>query len=194
MPEGIPEIARVPPRHALHFSLRGHLPQVVADLLTSYSAAPFAFIQKPPGHRKIHRGTPVKCSMKSTCDWKLSTMLLVGEVRRNARDESRFYSADTLIVFGKPAGASPHDYITRIWIARGSGKARRHLKRAEANSVAGGDKSNRGVCNILRRLSPMVLVKPRVSPFVTCKGCQKTKRPILRSWSLMKAAALPSLS
>jgi precorrin-4/cobalt-precorrin-4 C11-methyltransferase len=75
-----------------------NLPQVVADLLTSYSTeTPFALVQKATWpQEKIHRGTLGKMLDEiNACDWQLSTMLLVGEVLdEKLMMESRLYSAE----------------------------------------------------------------------------------------------------
>ena len=75
-----------------------NLPQVVADLLTSYSPeTPFALVQKATWpQEKIHRGTLGKMLDEiNACDWQLSTMLLVGEVLdEKLVMESRLYSAE----------------------------------------------------------------------------------------------------
>jgi precorrin-4/cobalt-precorrin-4 C11-methyltransferase len=101
--------SRVPERESLK-SLAAHratlciflsganLPQVVADLLESYSpATPFALIQKATWpQERIHRGTLGKMLNEINApDWQLSTMLLVGEaLDEKLVAESRLYSAE----------------------------------------------------------------------------------------------------
>jgi precorrin-4/cobalt-precorrin-4 C11-methyltransferase len=74
------------------------LPQVVADLLTSYSPeTPIALVQKATWpQERIHRGTLGKMLDEiNAYDWQLSTMLLVGEVLdERLVMESRLYSAE----------------------------------------------------------------------------------------------------
>jgi precorrin-4/cobalt-precorrin-4 C11-methyltransferase len=86
------------------------LPQVVADLLTSYSPeTPIALVQKATWpQEKIHRGTLGKMLDEiSACDWQLSTMLLVGEVLdERLVMESRLYSAEYSHRFRKAASRS----------------------------------------------------------------------------------------
>jgi precorrin-4/cobalt-precorrin-4 C11-methyltransferase len=75
-----------------------NLPQVVADLLASYSPeTPFALVQKATWpQEKIHRGTLGKMLDEINAhDWQLSTMLVVGEVLdEKLVAESRLYSAE----------------------------------------------------------------------------------------------------
>jgi precorrin-4/cobalt-precorrin-4 C11-methyltransferase len=75
-----------------------NLPQVVADLLASYSPeTPFALVQKATWpQEKIHRSTLGKMLDEINAhDWQLSTMLLVGEVLdEKLVAESRLYSAE----------------------------------------------------------------------------------------------------
>jgi precorrin-4/cobalt-precorrin-4 C11-methyltransferase len=84
-----------------------NLPQVVADLLESYAPeTPIALVQKATWpQQKIHRGTlGAMVAEIDANDWKLSTMLLVGDVLDDkAALESRLYSADYSHRFRKAA-------------------------------------------------------------------------------------------
>ena len=88
-----------------------NLPQVVADLLASYPpATPFALVQKATWpQEKIHRGTLGGMLAEiDPNDWKLSTMLLVGDVLDDkAAVESRLYSANYSHRFRKASGSVP---------------------------------------------------------------------------------------
>jgi len=84
-----------------------NLPQVVEDLLASYPPkTPFALVQKATWpQQKIHRGLLGGMLAEIDAnDWKLSTMLLVGDVLDDAAVvESRLYSADYSHRFRKAA-------------------------------------------------------------------------------------------
>lgn len=84
-----------------------NLPQVVEDLLASYSPeTPIALVYKATWPQEtIHRGTLGKMLDEiDVNDWKLSTMLLVGNVLDDkAVTESRLYSADYSHRFRKGA-------------------------------------------------------------------------------------------
>lgn len=108
--------SRVPEKESLR-SLAAHratlciflsganLPQVVTDLLASYSPeTPFALVQKATWpQERVHRGTLGRMLDEiSASDWQLSTMLLVGEaLDERLAAESRLYSAEYLDRFRK---------------------------------------------------------------------------------------------
>jgi len=111
MPEKESLVSLAAHRATLCIFLSGaNFPQVVEDLLTAYPPeTPVALVYKASWpQEKVHRSTLSNMlSEIDVNDWKLSTMLLVGEVLDDAvATESRLYSADYSHKFRKGAKAS----------------------------------------------------------------------------------------
>ena len=112
MPEGESLKSLAAHRATLCIFLSGaNLPEVIADLLTSYAPeTPVALVQKATWpQQKIHRSTLGSLIEGiKTGDWQLSTMLLVGNVLGNEPAlESQLYSAGYSHRFRKAAKETP---------------------------------------------------------------------------------------